>query len=385
MSVSTVPQEAVSERIWARVNPEAPRAGRMLMAGAKLPMAPLDLVTALSVLVGDEDAEIAEVAAKSMNELPPTVKQSACADKNLASAILDVLARHFAEDSECGQRLVSNPTTTDETIVWLAQSSDSAMLQVIADNQTRLLREPRIIASLIVNPSVRTTMLAPIIELAIRQGIDTSGIPGFKELAEAFFADLNQAVTQDRSDSKEEADEAQEADDDFAEEFTEEDGIDDDLFEQLIRHGSASVDHAGDQDQANQSLYKLIKAMNPAQKVRLALVGNRAARKLLIRDTKKNVALTVLRSPAITDKEIATFAANKALHEDVIRSIARTRQWTKAYKVRLALVVNPKCPPRQALSFLKGLHQKDRRNIARNKSVPAFLARAAKTSLTAKD
>ena len=59
-----------------------------------------------------------------------------------------------------------------------------------------------------------------------------------------------------------------------------------------------------EEEEGSTALWKLISKMNMAQKVRLAMVGDINARKLLIRDVKRSVYMTVLRSPRLTVKEI---------------------------------------------------------------------------------
>jgi len=73
--------------------------------------------------------------------------------------------------------------------------------------------------------------------------------------------------------------------------------------------------------------------------------------------------MAVLKSPSTSEKEIITFAKDKALNDEIIRTIANNRDWTKLYAVRHALVQNPKCPPVVAINFLKTLTSKDIRHL----------------------
>ena len=67
--------------------------------------------------------------------------------------------------------------------------------------------------------------------------------------------------------------------------------------------------------------------------------------------------------------------------DDVIRYIANSRECSKDYPVKMALVSNPKCPLGSSLRFLPYLHQDDLRNIARSRNIPGALATAAKKLL----
>ena len=124
--------------------------------------------------------------------------------------------------------------------------------------------------------------------------------------------------------------------------------------------------------------YRQIQELNIGQKVRLAIVGNASARAVLIRDRKTMVAMSVLRSPRLSEKEIAAYAANKTLPDQVIRVIAKKRDWVKHYSIKKSLVQNPKTPPDLALRFMKMLTEKDLRDIGRNKEIPTFIMHGAK-------
>ena len=100
-----------------------------------------------------------------------------------------------------------------------------------------------------------------------------------------------------------------------------------------------------------------------------------------MRDPKKVVSQAVLKSPKLTDKEIAAFAMDKALDTEVIRQIARNREWTRNYHVVHALVFNPKCPARQVGGFVKILRRKDLQSLGRAKEVPSHVRRSARQLL----
>jgi hypothetical protein len=97
------------------------------------------------------------------------------------------------------------------------------------------------------------------------------------------------------------------------------------------------------------------------------------------------VALAAIRSPQITDGEIAKAAGNRALSEDVVRYIANRKEMVKQYPVKLALVGNVKCPLAIALRLLPSLHGADIKQLARSKNVPGALAAAAKRLAAARE
>ena len=129
--------------------------------------------------------------------------------------------------------------------------------------------------------------------------------------------------------------------------------------------------------QQQQNLSQMILEMSVPQKIRLAMLGNRQARKLLIHDRNKMIATAVLRSPKLTDSEITHFAQERNTPEDVILAICKNRTWLRTYPVKLALVTNPKTPLPKAVQFLDHLHDRDLQALSRNKNIPSALSQIA--------
>ena len=125
------------------------------------------------------------------------------------------------------------------------------------------------------------------------------------------------------------------------------------------------------------NLYHMILGMSVPQKIRLAMLGNREARKMLAHDRNQMIPKAVLRSPKLTDSEILTFAQERSTPDDIILAICKNRVWVKKYPIKLALVSNPKTPLSVAVQFLDHLHDKDLQNLSRDKNVPSALAQIA--------
>ncbi len=130
-------------------------------------------------------------------------------------------------------------------------------------------------------------------------------------------------------------------------------------------------------DEQRQNLYQKIIKMSIPQKIRLAMVGNREARNILILDHNKAVVMAVLRSPKLTENDVFTYAQQRNLSEEVYKYIARNKNWIKNYAIKLALVNNPKTPLAVALRFLDHLQERDLKNLSRSKNVSNVLAKAA--------
>lgn len=130
-------------------------------------------------------------------------------------------------------------------------------------------------------------------------------------------------------------------------------------------------------DEQRQNLFQKIIKMSIPQKIRLAMLGNREARNILILDHNKAVVMAVLRSPKLTENDVLTYAQQRNLAEEVYKYIAQNKNWIKNYALKLALVNNPKTPLAVALRFLDHLQEKDLKNLSRSKNVSNVLAKAA--------
>ncbi len=147
------------------------------------------------------------------------------------------------------------------------------------------------------------------------------------------------------------------------------------------REGIFSLELTNEQghctDEQRQGIYRKILTMTVPQKIRLAVLGNREARGILIHDANRVVSLAVLGSPKITGNEILNFSKQKNISEDAILTISRNKYWMKNYHIRLAIVGNPKTPLSEALKYLPYLHKKDLQDLAKNRNVSSFLRAGA--------
>jgi hypothetical protein len=126
-----------------------------------------------------------------------------------------------------------------------------------------------------------------------------------------------------------------------------------------------------------ESLYKQIMDMPINEKIRLATIGNREARGLLIKDQNRIVMQAVINSPKLTEEEVIKFAGNRNLPGEVVQLIAGKKELLKSYQVKLSLVSNAKTPVPTALRLLALLRESDLRHLAKDKNVSSVISRAA--------
>ena len=116
-------------------------------------------------------------------------------------------------------------------------------------------------------------------------------------------------------------------------------------------------------------------------KVELAGKGNREVRRILSRDASSMVARAVIGSPKLSEDDIISYANSSLTHEEVLRFIADSRQWTANRQVVSALVQNPRTPPQAAIRFLKAYQTSELRVLSQNRSLSAVVRQEARRLL----
>lgn len=133
------------------------------------------------------------------------------------------------------------------------------------------------------------------------------------------------------------------------------------------------------------SLFQQVVSMTVAQKIKLALRGNKDARTILIRDNNKLVRRFVVMNPRITDGEVVQLCRNRSADDELIRIIAEDREWLRNYQIKLALVTNPKTPLVVAMRLVGSLGERDVRALAKSRNVPQAVAVQARRLVVEKE
>jgi len=132
------------------------------------------------------------------------------------------------------------------------------------------------------------------------------------------------------------------------------------------------------------SLARRISEMGMADKIRLALTGDKEARTLLSRDKNKLILAYIIQNPRITEHESLQLAADRTTPEETLVAISRKKDWMKRYPLRLVLCQNPKTPLPLALRLLRTVMDADLRRIARSKDVSVHLSSVARRILVSR-
>lgn len=338
-----------------------------MAARGLVPLKGGDLVTVLVQLGADADPTIASAAQASLEKVPEGVLLAGC-EASLHPSILDALASIFFNRHDVLEVLVQNRATADATIAKIASRCNESLSELIAINQQRLLAAPAIIEALYKNRHTRMSTADRLVELAARHGVELEGIPAFRLHVQALENQLIPEPSEEPLPS------------DMA--FTEalaSDSQEDDAIERDLVDGTETL------KEKFKPLHQRIREMSISERIRLALIGDAAARSLLLRDSNKLVSHAAVTSPRMTELEAVAVAHSKEVNDDVLRYIGNKRDWLQNYELKRALVFNPKSPLGMALRFLSHLRDNDLRQLARSRGIPAGLKTAAIQRINAKD
>ena len=92
----------------------------------------------------------------------------------------------------------------------------------------------------------------------------------------------------------------------------------------------------------------------------------------------------MVKSGRLSPSEVASFAGNRNLADDVAREIALNAECTRKYPVKVALVNNPKTPVSVAITYIGHLHKRDLKQLSNNRNVSSVIFTAAKKAFKSK-
>lgn len=388
----TLPPEFISDAVKKHTG-GAPAPLRMMAARGLAPIPPKELVHVVYLLTTDADPKIAEAANKSFSTFPDRILQAVLGEK-IAPQVLDLFGEKLADNPKWMETILLNRQVTDETYSKVAGiSKNETVIGLIANNQERIMRHLDIVRSLKNNPHTLKSVLENVIDFLVRNGTVMDDIPEFAESVsrlgkteleaametvevpfELLAPDLQEKLRQQGkapADFKGAAQKIEEAKDD--ENMSLED------LEKLMDEPADAKGNL-ERETINQKIAKL----NTAQKIALAMKGNKEVRSILIRETNKLIAEAVVKSPRLTPQEVISFANSRSINDVVIRYIANNREFVRSYGVKLALVNNPKAPFPIASRFLAMLRDTDLKSVAKSKSVSGAISQMAVRMVKAK-
>ena len=389
MSTTTSTNPAVQ----AIIGGTAPHQARLAAASGFLPLPQSDLLEVLVVLQEVEDSEIAEAAKETLASQAADDLLTAARSSETSPAVLDYLAAFSKDNREIHEAIVLNNRTSDEAIAGLASTtSDSSLLDLIATNQQRLVRFPKIIDAILANSDrsgeaerrARETRQeffekergAQQIAQELRRRGNSAAAEFFEnsDLTGGLSVDDAWLIAQHIDVSDAELDNSWLPTERYEElklETQEERAAN---FKRVVESERLEV---GELPPERVSLMRQLMFLNAKDRMKLAMKGDREARGILIRDSNRMVATAVIHNPRVTDQEVENIAAMRTVADEVLRLIALNRNWARSYPVIHNLVRNPRTPVPTVLSTLPRIRTKDLKNLTQNRNVSEATRRQA--------
>lgn len=373
----------IPDAMRAAVEPGAPAATRLAAAKGALGASGEALVGMLYVLACGADAEVRSAAIATLQGLP---NLAGTLGQKTHPKVLEFVATTRPEPA-LDERISVIRNANDRTATLIARRADRKLCELLCENHERLLITPDVIVALHQNPACGDHALERAISFlrmheslpALPPSRPTAGAPATPPpppapppAAPAAFdleAEIEAALTGKPSPHLQQQSKLTMFDVDklgagglegFSFDFRDDDVFSLDLIDE---------DAATDDPEGKSSIEKKIATMSVGKKLKLAFLGNKTVRSLLIRDRNKMVAVAVVKGGRCTDAEVLTYAGNRNLPGEVLREIAANKEWMRKYPLKVALANNPKCPPAIAVSLVSQLQGKDLASLARNRNV----------------
>jgi hypothetical protein len=304
---------------------------------------------------------------RTASGLPDKIYGVALRAEGLRGQVLDWLADRFAGKEQAMELILLNPATLDETMARLAPVVSQPLVEIIRQNELRLLRHDGIIRALCQNPAALASTIDGACDFCVRNGLLLLDVPQLVEAHKRVHG-----VDPTAHPPVEETAEK------LLGEYRDELAVE-------AAEGARRAAETPEDTSRKLNMTQRIMQMSVSQKIKLATLGNHEARTLLLRDSNKLVCMAAVTSPRITDGEILTLANSRTVNADVLRYIYSNREFTRTYVVKSTLVRNPKVPLPTALKMMFTLQEKDIKELARDRNVPQTIQSQAKAFLMKKE
>ena len=227
--------------------------------------------------------------------------------------------------------LFNNPSVSEDILAAIAETATRETTFVLLTSE-RVMQSVKILKPLLGNPT-----LTPEEHEAVSSKLSSLGV----DVAEEFGTITDVAVL---GWIKEHAAELQ-AEESEGKPFILLGGMDElgGEEETVITAESLEAAKGKGDDERLSTMQKLAK-LNVGERIKVAMLGTKEERAILIRDGSKLVSSAVLASPKVSEQEIETFANMKNVRENVLRDIARNHKFIKNYVVIRNLCGNPRTP-----------------------------------------
>lgn len=345
---------------------------QMAAKGVSPGLKPHEALAVVVLLAASEDEALAQTALATLAKLPPALVGGALT-RDLDPAVVDALVPHYAHDAAIMYKLLGLPQIAPVSVARAAELANEAVAELIATNEERLLAHPVLIEKLYLNKATRMSTADRILELAVRNKVELTGIPAFREAATAIVDELIAEPQEEPTY------------DDVV--FAETEELSQAVVIDPEREDTHRINEETGEEEVEQKVLPLhaqLAKLTTSQKIRRAMLGSATERMLLVRDPNRLVAAAAIKSPSIQEPEVVRISASRNVSDDVLRIIALDREWTRSHQIKLNLVANPRTPFAFAARLVQHLREHELKALSKSKNVTGAISQAAKQQLQRK-
>ena len=377
--------------VRAIIEGTAPRPAQVAASKGILPLPQADLLEILASLAAGSDEELKLNASESLRSQDYASLEQTIQGANVPASVLAFYAAEADLPQTLHEAILTNPNTPAAAIARFAASTSSeSLLELLSVNQQLLIQNPAILDAIIANPSRTAEAERRATEIR-REFFEKER--GAEQIANELRARGQEAAAEffESSDSGLSAEDAillaqhievpdSETDDSWL-------GLEwiEEIYEETDEQRQATISkilgelqiEGQDIGAERLSMINRVMKMSVKDRVRLGMKGDREARNILIRDPNRLVSTAVVQNPRITEQEVEAIAAMRSLSEDILRSIAANRQWSRSYPVMHNLARNPRTPIANVMTILSRLQLRDLAQLSKNRNVSDAVRRQA--------
>ena len=118
--------------------------------------------------------------------------------------------------------------------------------------------------------------------------------------------------------------------------------------------------------------------LSQAEKIQLALHGNRDQRNAILRDSNRTLHQYVLKNPQVNADDVLAIAKNAQMTPELLKMISDRKEWFQRPQIALALARNPKTPPEVAVRALDHVPMDALRQLAKGTGAMPHVVAAAR-------
>ena len=332
---------SLAERVLSGENQEL----QLLVARGMFPL-PMELMVPLQIsLSQNSDEEVAAAAQESLSNLDSDIAVGVIRESEEVEVVSFFASR--TDQPDLAEAILQHRLTPPSVLMQMAPGLSSELQEILLLRQDAILEEPSILVGLEENPDLSSFAARRIAE--------------YRE----------HLLPRQRRREPEEVSEV------------DEDEPTDEEVEEAI-HWARQEPAQGEMDEVTGLSEAQIRTLPIPVRLKLSRGASRTLRNILIKDKNPMVAVSVVMGNAMGDGEVEMIASSKVVAEEVLETIARSRQWGRKYSIIHTLVKNPRTPAGLAARLVPRLGVRDLRILSRDRNVSEVVRSTASRLYTIK-